>query len=204
MKNQVKQEKILDALQELLNDRDIQSVSVSEIAQKAGMGKGSLYYYFPSKDAILDALIERNYKKPLETAQTLAGQSEVSAFTRMAMLFQACRISSTEFRKQRISSTSADSLHEAAYIHQKYLAHMIAQLKPALTEIICQAIEKGELHFEYPAVLAEISLLVLSVKLDNTLVPSTPAEIEETIRGLVCLLERGTDNPPGSLNFLIA
>ena len=60
MKDCTKHDKILDALQELLDDRDIQSVSVSEIAQKAGIGKGSFYYYFPSKDAILDALIERN------------------------------------------------------------------------------------------------------------------------------------------------
>ena len=52
---------ILDALQELLKDKNIQSVSVSEIAQTAGIGKGSIYYYFPSKDAILEALIERNY-----------------------------------------------------------------------------------------------------------------------------------------------
>ena len=61
MKDCTKHDKILDALQELLDDRDIQSVSVSEIAQKAGIGKGSIYYYFPSKDAILDALIAVSY-----------------------------------------------------------------------------------------------------------------------------------------------
>ena len=43
---------ILDALQNLLEEKTIQTISVSEIAQKAGIGKGSIYYYFPSKDAI--------------------------------------------------------------------------------------------------------------------------------------------------------
>jgi len=47
-------------------------------------------------------------------------------------------------------------------------------------------------------------LIVLSIKLDNTLVPSTPEEIGETIRGLIALLEKGTENPVGSLNFLNA
>ena len=45
-------------------------------------------------------------------------------------------------------------------------------------------------------------LIVLTVKLDNTLIPSSPEEIEETIRGLIALLEKGTENPAGSLNFL--
>lgn len=53
---------ILDALQQLLEEKKIQNISVSEIAHKAGIGKGSIYYYFPSKGAILDALIERSYE----------------------------------------------------------------------------------------------------------------------------------------------
>ena len=45
-------------------------------------------------------------------------------------------------------------------------------------------------------------LLVLVVKLDNTLIPSTKEETEQTISELISLLEKGTDNPEGSLNFL--
>ena len=172
-------------------------------AQTAGMGKGSIYYYFPSKDAILDALIERNYEKPLETAKTLAGQTEISPFTRMAMIFQACRSSSTEFLRQE-EPVSLTSAQEHAFIHQKYMAHLISELKPVLTEIIRQGIDSGEIHFDRPAALAEIVLIVLTVKLDNTLVPSSREEIEEVMRGLVSLLEKGTENPAGSLNFLTA
>ena len=51
-----KYDMILDALQSLLEQKDIQTISVSEIAQTAGIGKGSIYYYFPSKDAMLEAL----------------------------------------------------------------------------------------------------------------------------------------------------
>ena len=203
MANQPKYDQILYALQNLMESRSIQSISVSEIAQTAGMGKGSIYYYFPSKDAILDALIERNYEKPLETAKTLAGQMEISPFTRMAMIFQACRSSSTEFLRQE-EPVSLTSAQEHAFIHQKYMAHLISELKPVLTDIIRQGIDSGEIHFDRPAALAEIVLIVLTVKLDNTLVPSSREEIEEVMRGLVSLLEKGTENPAGSLNFLTA
>lgn len=203
MANQAKCNQILDALQKILLRKNIQSVSVSEIAQEAGIGKGSVYYYFPSKDAIYEALIERNYEKPLETARNLAVQTDVSPFTRMAMLFQACRNSSAEFLREE-SSSDLPSVQEKAYVHQKYLTHLVQSLKPELTSIIRQGIERGEIHFDRPDALAEIVLIVLSVKLDNTLVPSSKEEIEGTIGGLVKLLERGTGNPSGSLNFLTA
>ncbi len=201
MANKSKYEKILDALQELLFDKDMVSISVSEIAQKAGIGKGSVYYYFPSKDAILEALIERNYEKPINTAKNLAKQTNVSPFTRMAMIFQTCRNSSLAFLSYNTPS-KLTSAQESALIHQKYLRHLIQELKPELTEIIKQGIEIGEIHFDRPAALAEIVLIVISVKLDNTLYPSDEKEIEDTILGLISLLEKGTENPAGSLNFL--
>lgn len=198
-----KYDRILDALHQLLEERNIQSISVSDIAQKAGIGKGSIYYYFPSKEAILDALIERNYEKPLKTAKNLADQTEISPFTRMAMIFQACRNSSDAFLNQ--NSTAADagsSAQDIAFLHQKYMNHLIAELKPSLTEIIKQGIASGSIHFEYPAALAEIVLIVLAVKLNNTFLSATAENSEETIRGLVALLEKGTDIPRGTLNYL--
>lgn len=70
MKDRTKYDLILDALQTLLEKKDMKTISVQEIARTAGIGKGSIYYYFSSKDKILEALIERSYKKPLELAKT--------------------------------------------------------------------------------------------------------------------------------------
>ena len=109
MPEPMKYEKILDALEELLASRDMQAITVREIAQAAGIGKGSIYYYFSSKEEILDALIERNYKKPLELAKNLATQKEIPPFTRMAMLFQACRSSSAEFIRQDASVSALET-----------------------------------------------------------------------------------------------
>lgn len=201
MHNSTKYDKILDALQSLLEYKTLQTVSVSEIAQTAGIGKGSIYYYFPSKDAILDALVKRNYESPIQTAKTLSRQTDISSFTRMAMIFQACRNSSSAFRYHPSGTLETDAKGES-FLHHKYMKHLISELKPELTEIIQQGIESDDIHFDQPAALAEIALIILTVKLDNTLVPSSEEEIEDTIRGLISLLEKGTENPPGSLNFL--
>lgn len=197
-----KYDRILDALRQLLEEKTIQNISVSDIAKKAGIGKGSIYYYFPSKEAILDALVERNYEQPLKTAQSLAGQTEISPFARMAMLLQACRSSSAAFLDHSRAAGAGNSAQETAFLHQKYMNHLVADLKPSLTEIIRQGIASGDIHFEYPAALAEIVLIVLAVKLNQTFLPSTAEDSEETIRGLASLLEKGTDIPPGTLNYL--
>ena len=52
METRTKRDLILDAFRELLENEDIQHISVNEIAKKAGIGKGSIYYYFSSKDEI--------------------------------------------------------------------------------------------------------------------------------------------------------
>ncbi len=198
-----KYDQILDALQTLMVNKNMQTITVSEIAQTAGIGKGSIYYYFSSKEAVLEALIERNYKKPLNTAKDLAKRTDIPPFTRMAMILQACRNSSAEYLDQD-KVHSAVSAQEQAYLHQKYLHYLIGELKPDLTEIIDQGIAIGEIHFDYPAALAEIVLIVLTVKMGNLLLPSSQENIEETMRALISLLEKGTENPQGSLNFLLA
>ena len=196
-------DRILDALQQLLENNAIQNISVNDIAKQAGMGKGSIYYYFPSKEAILDALIERNYEQPLKTAKNLAMRTEISPFTRMAMILQACRTSSAAFlSRSSTDSAAVTNAQDFAFLHQKYMNHLISELKPTLTEIIKQGIDSAEIHFEYPAALAEIVLIVLAVKLNNTFLSSTAEDSEDTIRGLVSLLEKGTGIPQGTLNYL--
>lgn len=200
MAEQNKSDMILDALQQLMNEKDIRHISVSEIAEKAGIGKGSIYYYYPSKDAIFDALIRRGYEKPLKTAKNLVTRSNVSSYTRMAMIFQACRSSSSLFLNN--SYLSQESVQSLALLHQKHLNYLISELKPALAEIISQGISCGEIKFEYPEALAEIALIVIAVKLDNYIVPSTADDIDKTLKGLIALLEKGTSLPEGTLEYL--
>ena len=200
MAEQKKSDTILDALQQLMNEKDIHNISVSEIADKAGIGKGSIYYYFPSKDAILDALIRRSYERTLQTAKNLSAKTNVSSYTRMAMLFQACRSSSSLFLNN--TKISDETAQELSLLHKKHLHYLISELKPALSEIITQGISCGEIEFDYPDALAEIALIVIAVKLDNFIIPSTTEDIEKTLKGLISLLERGTGLPKGTLEYL--
>ena len=55
-KADLKRYRILEAATEIFSTKDYHEAKVEEIAKKAGVGKGTIYQYFPSKQAILDNL----------------------------------------------------------------------------------------------------------------------------------------------------
>lgn len=54
MQEKEKKEKVYSAVLELFKEgKNIKDIKVSEIADRAGIGKGSIYMYFKSKDAVI-------------------------------------------------------------------------------------------------------------------------------------------------------
>lgn len=63
-------ERIVAAAIEAFKTRSYAEVSVSDIAEAAGMAKGNLYRYFPSKEVLLNAAIETLLDDTTERFQT--------------------------------------------------------------------------------------------------------------------------------------
>lgn len=52
-------EKILEAAEQLVQDRGLNAVSFQDLANAVGLRKASLFHHFPNKEALARALIER-------------------------------------------------------------------------------------------------------------------------------------------------
>ena len=176
MQNHNKKDMILDAMQELMGSANVQAISVSDIAQKAGIGKGSIYYYFSSKNDIIDAVIERNYSRVLDEGRELAASSHLDAFKKLEIIYHACLDSSMELRRREEIHTFNEQL-ESAFIHQKFSRIIITKLKPILADIIRQGVREGSIQCSFPEETAQIVLTVLTITLDNHLIPSDDEEI---------------------------
>ncbi|MDC0722234.1 TetR/AcrR family transcriptional regulator [Nannocystis bainbridge] len=57
---------LLDAAVRVLGERGLEATTTNEIARVAGVSVGSLYQYFPSKEAMLAAALDRKFTRGIE------------------------------------------------------------------------------------------------------------------------------------------
>jgi AcrR family transcriptional regulator len=72
MRNDDKRQRILAAATCVFAERDFHRVQVSEVASRAGVGKGTVYLYFPTKDQLHRVALEGSLER-------LAGEVERAA-----------------------------------------------------------------------------------------------------------------------------
>jgi len=58
-RGRVRFEQLLDAAQELIDQRGIEEITLYDIAELAGVAASSVYHFFPTKQAVLVALVHR-------------------------------------------------------------------------------------------------------------------------------------------------
>jgi AcrR family transcriptional regulator len=70
---------ILEASVQLLGKGGLSALNTNSIAERAGVSVGSLYQYFPNKDAIVVALIHHQHQRQLDAlAEALEGIEEMT------------------------------------------------------------------------------------------------------------------------------
>lgn len=62
---------ILDAAMDTFSEKGIHKTRMSDIADKSGLSKGSLYWYFDSKDAIVLNLLEKIFEPEIKDLERL-------------------------------------------------------------------------------------------------------------------------------------
>jgi len=62
-RQQVKRDRILAAATAVFAERDFHQVHVSEVASRAGVGKGTVYLYFPTKDDLHRGALEASLQR---------------------------------------------------------------------------------------------------------------------------------------------
>ena len=191
-----KRDLILDTLQELLAEDKGAACSVSDIARRAGIAKGGLYYYFKSKEAVFDALVERTYDDNIARCRDLVSRNGGTAPEKLKALYQAYRSlqTSTDFDRYL-------HLPQNACIHQKSLARILSGLSPIVAEIIGQGVLEGSFTCPLPQETGEIILSVFCFLLDPGIFDWTPEQLDHRLRATASLIEAGLGAEPGSLDF---
>ena len=84
----------------------------------------------------------------------------------------------------------------------KFARIIITKLKPILTDIIRQGMDEGSIQCQYPEETAQIVLTVLTITLDNHLVPAGPEQIGRVLTAFTQMQEKSMGIDPHLLDFL--
>ncbi|MCL2318498.1 MAG: TetR/AcrR family transcriptional regulator, partial [Treponema sp.] len=66
---EIRKNEILDAAEKLFGHKGYGSATINDILGMVNIAKGTFYYYFKSKEDVLDALVERRIRIGLEKAE---------------------------------------------------------------------------------------------------------------------------------------
>ena len=191
---------ILDAAKELMCSKDsVADITVDMIAKQAGIGKGSIYYYFISKEEIIDAVIDQCYSVAIEDFIAEI-KSHKNSLEKLKLLFQS--ILSSELKDKSRNVIRELHLQNDIVTNYKLMMASIKVISPIVTELLVEGTEKGELHAEFPEESSRMIIAMLTFMLDNYFFPNSDENRLRSLKLYSQILETCLKTKPGSFDFL--
>lgn len=139
-------DEILDAALEEFTERGFEAARVEDIAKRAGLSKAGVYLYFPSKMALLEALIESRVSPLAAQAQALAqaGKDDPLAALRLIARVAAHRMADPNVvAVPRLVIGISGRFPE---ISDYYRTHVVEKARGALEALIKAGIANGQIR----------------------------------------------------------
>jgi AcrR family transcriptional regulator len=131
--------KLVAAARELFAESGV-DVSVEEITQHAGVGMGTLYRHFPTKDELIDAVLEDAFDEIIRFAREAADNAD--AWAGLTGFFE--RLLQLHAQNRGVKDVVALRGHGS---HRAEA--MRARLRPLLAQIVERAHEQGTLRSDF-------------------------------------------------------
>ena len=190
-----KKEQILDMSFSLFLEKGYDNTSISDILSKLDIARGTLYYHFESKEAIMDAIIERSAKKIVEEAKGIVLQKGLSVHEKIFLLFSAASM-------KRLSGGDLmiDYLNQPqnALFHEKSNRSFIQKIAPILGDIIQEGVKEGIFDNAFPYESAELVLVMIMGFMDVPYENTNGNNLERRMESLLYNMERMLGAKEGS------
>lgn len=159
-------QELLDAALELFVEKGFSATRSEEVAARAGVSKGTLYLYFPSKHDLLEAVVRMHLSVSIAEGQAMADQFEGPTTELLRHLLRKLW--------QHLGQTPAGSICKVIIaearnfpdIAQFYMSEVIEPTHRLLTGTLQRGIARGEFRsvpvdLAVPALIAPALLLAL-------------------------------------------
>ena len=177
-----KKDQILDTSLQLFMKKGFDATSISDILSQLDIARGTLYYHFESKEAIMDAIIERLLNQVLEKIEKLMTNDSLSQAEKFMGFFASINLTQLTGDEEIVDYFNQP---QNALFHEKSNRLLIKKLSPVLAQIISEGMESGLFDTPYPAETAELILVGITGFVDSK---DSPVEENQTNRRMESFL----------------
>ncbi|HWR43709.1 TetR/AcrR family transcriptional regulator [Sporomusa sp.] len=170
---QIRITEILNAAEPLFYSKGYHETAISDIAKKLGVAQGTIYYYFKSKEELLEALINRVLSDYISKIKMMIHSNKIPLCNKFQVVIQ------TLFQSlYHEDGLTFEFLYNDGTIH--FLDKLSRQgdrlLAPLLLEIIEEGNREHFYHAAHPQAVVNIVLSILD-SLINAIYERVPVEI---------------------------
>jgi len=152
---------LIATARQLFYTKGYEHTSVSDIVKEIGVAQGTFYYYFGSKLAVLEAVVEELIAQSVVLMQAIIADQTLDATAKWNKTIQV--ISDWKIERKADLIAISRILRMDGNLRLRYhLQSKATQLvTPELAQIVAQGCEEGVFHTEYVVEAAECAIVVL-------------------------------------------
>lgn len=181
LQKQERRNQLIDTALALFAEKGVESTTIKDIAERAGVAQGLVYHYFDSKDDLLWAIIERHNPLPvLSTALTDVADRPV----REVLLDLATRAYNLMGEKRSIIVVVAREALTRPELQRRIFALQRIGIG-LLAEYMRSRIAAGEIRPHNPEVTARMLIgSMLALRLSDAPASYVPEVVDNLLRGI--------------------
>lgn len=177
---------ILDAAEMLFTSKGYAKTTIIHILEEVGIAKGTFYYYFKSKEEVMDAIIERIIEHDIQEARRITQDHTLNPIQKFCLIIMSQQPQKGDNKDKMIEEFHRPSNGE---MHQKSIVQSVTALSPILAQVIQEGNDQGIFKASYPQETVEVLLSSGQVLFDSALFKRTPEETEYKIRAFISIME---------------
>ena len=189
-KGEKRKQELLRVAYRMFMEKGYDNTSIDEIIAEAGIAKGTYYYYFPSKEATLEAVVDMMISEEADRAKEVL-TSPMSVPEKLAAVIYAFRPGQEE---ERI--VSAVEAAENIVLHEKLNKRLIADAVPLLSEVVREGIAQGIFDCSQVEERVKMILILSSRMFDDD------DFTENDILAFIDVVEKTVGAAPGTMGFV--
>lgn len=197
--NAERREEILDEAEKQFYSKGYNDTTVADIIGALNIAKGTFYYYFNSKEKIMDAVIVRYIDHACNKILEIVENKDLTASDKLEKVF---RISSpTEINIKKVQIIDEVNRIDAE-IFVRSMKYSIQALIPIMEKIVIQGIEEGYFHIPYPKTAIELIIAGIQFLFKYEFFPSTDEEVYSRLCDFADICEMLLGTEKGALAYL--